>query len=67
MLIPAADPSALLVEPPTITVEQQHLVTGVRSVAIDDNVVVVREAYVDFNGEKTTKEIEMRVRQSQGG
>lgn len=36
-------------------------------IAIDDNVVLVREAYVDFHGEKTTKEIEMRVRQSQGG
>ncbi len=38
-----------------------------RVVAIDDNVVVVREAYVDFHGDKTTKEIEMHVRQSQGG
>jgi Tfp pilus assembly protein PilP len=36
-------------------------------IGIDDNVVMVREAYVDFHGEKTTKEIEMRVRQSQGG
>ena len=36
-------------------------------IAIDDNVVVVREAYVDFHGDKTTKEIEMHVRQSQGG
>ena len=38
-----------------------------RVITIDDNAVVVREAYVDFHGEKTTKEIEMRVRQSQGG
>jgi type IV pilus assembly protein PilP len=38
-----------------------------RVIAIDDNVVVVREAYVDFHGETTTKEIEMRVRQIQGG
>ena len=38
-----------------------------RVTAIDDNVVVVREAYVDFHGETTTKEIEMHVRQSQGG
>jgi len=38
-----------------------------RVIAIDDNVVVVREAYVDFHGEKTTKEIEMHVRESQGG
>jgi type IV pilus assembly protein PilP len=36
-------------------------------ISIDDNAVFVREAYVDFHGEKTTKEIEMRVRQSQGG
>ena len=38
-----------------------------RVISIGDNVVVVREAYVDFHGDKTTKEIEMRVRQSQGG
>jgi type IV pilus assembly protein PilP len=38
-----------------------------RVMAIDDNVVIVREAYVDFHGETTTKEIEMHVRQSQGG
>jgi type IV pilus assembly protein PilP len=38
-----------------------------RVITIDDNTVVVREAYVDFHGEKTMKEIEMRVRQSQGG
>jgi type IV pilus assembly protein PilP len=38
-----------------------------RVMAIDDNVVVVREAYVDFHGETTTKEIEMHVRESQGG
>jgi len=34
---------------------------------INDSTVLVKEAYVDFHGEKTTKEIEMRVRQSQGG
>jgi type IV pilus assembly protein PilP len=38
-----------------------------RVIGIDDSRVLVREAYVDFHGEKTTKEIEMRVRQSQGG
>ena len=36
-------------------------------IGINDSSVFVREAYVDFHGEKTTKEIEMRVRQSQGG
>lgn len=38
-----------------------------RVIGIGDSAVKVREAYVDFHGEKTTKEIEMRVRQSQGG
>jgi len=36
-------------------------------VDIGDNRMLVREAYVDFQGEKTTKEIELRIRQSQGG
>ena len=34
---------------------------------IRDSSMLVREAYVDFAGEKTMKEIEMRIRQSQGG
>jgi len=38
-----------------------------RVISIGDSSMNVREAYVDFHGEKTTKEIEMRVRQSQGG
>jgi type IV pilus assembly protein PilP len=36
-------------------------------VRISDNMILVRETYVDYVGEKTTKEIEMHVRQSQGG
>lgn len=36
-------------------------------VRIAESAVLVREAYVDFHGEKTTKEIELRVRQSEGG
>jgi len=36
-------------------------------VEIGDNRMLVREAYVDFQGEKTTKEIQLRIRQSQGG
>lgn len=36
-------------------------------VRISDNLILVRETYVDYVGEKTTKEIEMHVRQSQGG
>lgn len=38
-----------------------------RVVSIGDSVMKVRETYVDFHQEATTKEIEMRVRQSQGG
>ncbi len=34
---------------------------------ISDNTMIVREAYVDYVGERTEKEIEMHVRQSQGG
>lgn len=38
-----------------------------RVTKITDNLVVVRETYVDYLGERTEKDIEMRVRQSQGG
>ena len=38
-----------------------------RVLEIGDSRMLVKEAYVDFHGEKTTKEIEMRIRQSQGG
>ena len=36
-------------------------------IEIGDSRMLVKEAYVDFHGEQTTKEIEMRIRQSQGG
>ena len=38
-----------------------------RVLEIGDSVIRVREEYVDFHGEKTMKEIDMRIRQSQGG
>jgi type IV pilus assembly protein PilP len=38
-----------------------------RVLEIGDSSMRVREEYVDFHGEKTTKEIDMRIRQSQGG
>jgi len=38
-----------------------------RVTAIDDNLVVVNETYVDFLGQETTKDIEMRIRRSEGG
>jgi len=34
---------------------------------IQDNGIVVKESYVDYLGERTEKDIELRVRQSQGG
>jgi Tfp pilus assembly protein PilP len=38
-----------------------------RVTQIDDNLVVVQETYVDSNGETTTKDIEMRIRATEGG
>jgi type IV pilus assembly protein PilP len=38
-----------------------------RVIGIDDNLVVVKETYVDYLGQETTKDIEMRIRGSQGG
>jgi len=38
-----------------------------RVVAIHDNVVMVKETYVDFRDRATTKEVEMRLYESQGG
>ena len=38
-----------------------------RILAINDASMLVKEKYVDFHGEQTEKEIEMRIRQSQGG
>ena len=34
---------------------------------IDDNLMVVRERYVDLYGNESTKEVEMRIRASDGG
>ena len=38
-----------------------------RVIQIDDNLVVVKETYVDFHGKATTKDIEMRLHPVQGG
>jgi Tfp pilus assembly protein PilP len=38
-----------------------------RVIDIDDNLIVVKETYVDFLGQETTKDIEMRIRRSEGG
>lgn len=34
---------------------------------IGDNLVLVKETYVDFAGDQSTKDVEMRIRTSQGG
>jgi type IV pilus assembly protein PilP len=36
-------------------------------IEITDNLVIVKETYVDYLGQKSTKDIEMRIRGSQGG
>jgi len=38
-----------------------------RILTIGDSTVVVKETYVDLLGQETTKDIEMRIRRSQGG
>jgi Tfp pilus assembly protein PilP len=38
-----------------------------RVTQIADNLVVVKETYVDTVGEETTKDIEMRIRVTEGG
>ncbi len=38
-----------------------------RVISIDDNTVVVKEIYVDYLGQETTKDIEMRMRRTEGG
>lgn len=38
-----------------------------RVIHIDDNLVLVKETYVNFEGEETTKDVELRIRRSQGG
>lgn len=38
-----------------------------RVIDIGDNEVVVKETYVDFLGNETTKDVEMRIRRSEGG
>lgn len=36
-------------------------------ISIDDNTVVVKETYVDYLGQETTKDVEMRMRRNEGG
>jgi type IV pilus assembly protein PilP len=36
-------------------------------VSIDDNTVIVKETYVDYLGQETVKDVEMRMRSNEGG
>jgi len=38
-----------------------------RVIHIGDNLLLVKETYVDFAGNQSTKDVEMRIRRSQGG
>ncbi len=38
-----------------------------RVLRIGDNAVVVKETYVDYRGKETTRDVEMRIRMSEGG
>lgn len=38
-----------------------------RIIKIDDSVVIVKETYVDLMGQEATKDIELRIRRSEGG
>ena len=38
-----------------------------RVMRIDDNLMVVKETYEDWQGQETTKDIEMRIRATEGG
>ncbi len=38
-----------------------------RVIHIGDNLVLVKETFVDFDGNQSTKDVEMRIRRSQGG
>ena len=38
-----------------------------RVVHIGDNLLLVKETYVDFEGNQSTKDVEIRIRRSQGG
>ncbi len=58
------DPSGqayIVAEGDRIGKNEGHIIT------IGDNRMTVKESYVDFHGDRTTKEIDMRIRQSQGG
>jgi len=59
-----ADPSATTY---TIRVGSRMGKNDGRVIHIGDNLVLVKETYVDYAGEETTKDVELRIRRSHGG
>ena len=51
----------------TITVGSRMGKNAGRVIHIGDNLVLVKETYVDYAGEESTKDVELRIRRSQGG
>ncbi len=64
-------PRAVVVDPRGVTyVVREGTPIGKNDgqlIHIGDNLVLVKETYVDFAGEVTTKDVELRIRRSQGG
>jgi type IV pilus assembly protein PilP len=64
-------PRALVADPRGVTyVVREGTPVGKNDgqvIHIGDNLVLVKETYVDFAGEVTTKDVELRIRRSQGG
>ncbi|MEE3330575.1 MAG: pilus assembly protein PilP [Myxococcota bacterium] len=59
-----ADPSATTY---TIRVGSRMGKNDGRVIHIGDNIVLVKETYVDYAGEESTKDVELRIRRSHGG
>lgn len=67
----AQKPRAMVSDPSggtyTIGVDSKMGKNKGRVIHIGDNLVLVKETYVDFAGERTTKDVELRIRGNQGG
>ena len=67
----ASNPRAMVSDPSgttyTVQVGSSMGKNDGRIIHIGDNLVLVKETYVDYAGEQTTKDVEIRVRRGQGG
>ena len=67
----AKKPRAMVADPAggtyVIGVDSKMGKNNGRVIHIGDNLVLVKETYVDFAGERTTKDVELRIRGNQGG